>query len=508
MDKKYSDYIDVITADDLYNGLLGNGMFANKLPPIFTSESFLNYCNTVSPAFSDKEWRDYVSYSSLRNINIPRTFGIPTPMKYQRLCAVLRDNWDALKKHFHDQTDNQNYKVSRVHLRKMHDKKELFEMNYKNWREDGNPETGLLFLNTKTKKASKYIVKADISTCFPSIYTHALPWALVGKDVAKDNCGDSSLWYNKIDAACSTLKNGETHGLLIGPHASNLLSEVILTKVDKTLYDKGYRYYRNIDDYECFVESYEAAQCFLRDLEEALREYDLSLNHKKTAILSLPVAMAEKWIHKLNNTLVIAKEKMTYKEVNAYLDLALGLAHETGDSAVLNYAIKALVGKDMTGAAKKLAAQRIMHMSVVYPYLIQMMENFVFTPLRVNREQIKEYADAIYVDSVVTHNYEGASYAIYFSLKHDFTLDFLDLDWVIKRGDCVLLLMTWLYYLKLNHGKSTATQLKPLKEEARRLKDIEMDRYWLFCYEALSYGNLKSEWRAIKKAGVSFVKKV
>lgn len=40
------------------------------------------------------------------------------------------------------------------------------------------------------------------------------------------------------------------------------------------------------------------------------------------------------------------------------------------------------------------------------------------------------------------------SYAIYFCLKHDVTLDALDIDWVIARGDCVLLLMTWLYYMK------------------------------------------------------------
>lgn len=84
--------------------------------------------------FSDKEWHDYIKYSSMRNINIPRVFGIPTPMKYQRLCATLRDNWESIKNHFHIQTDNQEYRISRIHLRKLHGKKEIFEMNYKNWR--------------------------------------------------------------------------------------------------------------------------------------------------------------------------------------------------------------------------------------------------------------------------------------------------------------------------------------------------------------------------------------
>ena len=41
MEKKYCDFIDEISADDLYEGLLGYGMFANKLPPVFTSVPFL-----------------------------------------------------------------------------------------------------------------------------------------------------------------------------------------------------------------------------------------------------------------------------------------------------------------------------------------------------------------------------------------------------------------------------------------------------------------------------------
>ncbi len=504
MKKTYGDFVDEISADELYQGLLGFGMFADKLPPVFTSVPFLTYCQATSPHYLDKEWHDYVSYSAMRNVNIPRSFGIPTPMKYERLCAILRDNWDNLKTHFHNQTDGQEYRISRIHLRKMHASKSLFEMNYKNWRVDGNPETELLF---QSNSSSKYVVKADISTCFPSIYTHALPWAFVGKDLAKENCKDDTLWYNKIDAACSSMKNGETHGLLIGPHASNLLSEIILTCVDKKLYDAGYKYTRNIDDYECYVDSYEKAQIFLRDLEEALRGFDLPLNHKKTKIKQLPIALVENWIHKLNNAIAF-QEEITFPVINAYLDLAIEIANEIGDFAVLKYAIKTLSGYKLTKNAKKCGAQRIMHLAVMCPYLLQLMEEYVFQPYNVPAAEIKVLADTIYTEAKIVHNYEAIGYAIYFSLKHGFDLAELDIDWVIARGDCVLLLMTWLYYLKANHGKTGATQLKPLKAEAKRLKDTEMDRYWLFCYETLSYGLLSGNWRKLKQAGVSFVKTV
>ena len=160
----------------------------------------------------------------------------------------------------------------------------------------------------------------------------------------------------------------------------------------------------------------------------------------------------------------------------------------------------------MKTSAKNLAAQRIMHMSVVYPYLVHMMEDSVFGPMGVKKDLIKNYADALYADSKSTHNYEAISYAIYYSLKHDFALKELDVNWVIERGDCILLLMTWLYYLKVNHGNKSATDLKPLRREALRLKDSDMDRYWLFCYEVVAKDNLPGDWKAMKNAKVSFVK--
>lgn len=41
MGKKYADFMDEISADDLYKGLLAFGLFSNKIPPVFSSTSFL-----------------------------------------------------------------------------------------------------------------------------------------------------------------------------------------------------------------------------------------------------------------------------------------------------------------------------------------------------------------------------------------------------------------------------------------------------------------------------------
>ena len=168
MEKKYTDFMDEISSGELYEGLLAYGFFAERLPPVFTAVPFFNYCQTI-PAPFDTGWNEYIAYRVTRSIGIPRLMGIPNPFKYQRVCTELKDNWDKIRNHFHMQTDGQSYRVSRIHVRKEYNEKRIFKMNYKNWRVDGNPESDLLIHD---KGTSRFVVKADISTCFPSIYTH------------------------------------------------------------------------------------------------------------------------------------------------------------------------------------------------------------------------------------------------------------------------------------------------------------------------------------------------
>lgn len=205
--KTYSEYQNEITSDQLYKGLLVHGMFAEKLPPIFSMESFWDYIQNTNPQFSGND-HDYVYFESMRNNGIPRQYGIPVPMAYSRLCRALKDYWSNIQDHFQAQTKNQPFKVSRIHIRKIKNTEKIFQMNYKKWWVDPEPTTDLLL-------GKKYVVKSDISTCFPSIYTHSISWALVGKEYAKANRGQKH-WFNKIDKMCRATKSGETHGVLIG----------------------------------------------------------------------------------------------------------------------------------------------------------------------------------------------------------------------------------------------------------------------------------------------------
>lgn len=497
--KKYVDYMDEINSNELYKGLLGYGMFSDKLPPIFTSKNFYDYCVGANPTFADKG-RQYVYYENMRNINIPRTLGIPVPMAYQKLCKFISDNWSDIQKHFRETTDKQVHKVSRIHIRKMYKKDYLFEMSYDNWKDDGTPENNLIY-------DKQYIVNADISKCFPSIYTHSLSWALVGKSVAKVNKKNKVLWYNKIDHLVQMNKDMETHGLLIGPHVSNLLAEIILCRVDSELINKGWEYVRNIDDYTCFVKSEEEGRNFLRDLQNELRKYDLSLNHKKTKINKLPAAMTEQWIRKIK-TITLLKEygKVDYKNCQTYFDYAIEIAEkENGNASVLKYAIKTLSGLPLTDNAKKYEKDIVFYLCILYPYLVPLLEEYVFDKCNVSVTDIEKLSKTLFAKGIESKFYEQASYAIYFALKYKFRL-VATVDELINSGDCVLLLLGFLQFQR----DKDKLAIRCLKDYAKTLaKDpSDLEKMWLFVYEVLPQSELKDEWKVLKKAKVTFVKNI
>ena len=493
----YSQLINKISSAELYKGLLAHGLFAEKLPPFLTSEQFYIYSNAVRHQFAKKP-NEYIYYENMRNINIPRPLGIPNPFSYQQLCKCLEDNWEQLKLHFTNTTATEKHKVSRIHIRKINNENSLFIMNYDNYRIDGSPEEDLII-------GKRYMVKADISTCFPSIYTHALSWALVGKDEAKNHQKDNFLWYNQIDFYARNTKNGETHGLLIGPHTSNLLSEIILTKIDSQLSSK-WDYIRNIDDYTCYVSTYEEAQAFLIELSEQLRAYDLTLNHKKTEVIELPKASVEQWVRKINAFSIFnKKEYFNYKEVRAYLDLAIELMQDNkGNAAILNYAIKVLGKKNLTANAKSYCVKTIFHLSLLYPYLIPLLDKYVFAPFYVPISAIFDISQRIYDDGIKTQNYEATSYAIYFSLKYKFKLANVKIEDILKSNNCIFLLLSYLSAVQTKNK----IDLKRYKEHAENLSKNESDfnRNWLFVYEVLPQSKLKNEWSNMKKEHVTFIK--
>lgn len=502
--RKYIDYKIEISDIDLYDGLVGYGLFAEKIPNFLTSVNFLIFTKTLTFPINEKS-KDFIRYSSMRNINIPRPLAIPEPFAYSNQAKCLADNWAKLQNHFKDKTKNDTFKISRIHLRKLENRHELFEMNYKNFSKDGDPEQDIVI-------KSKYVALADISNCFPSIYSHSISWALVGKSLAKSKSKptDKNEWFNQIDLYTRNLKQGETNGVLIGPHSSNLISEIILVAIDSELTQQGFKYIRNVDDYTCYVDTYEEADRFFLSLSEELKKYELALNSKKSQIIPLPLARVKNWVNKLNhfiftNTYIVnSKEAIRVKELKGFIDFAIELMlEENSDASILNYAIKILSNKHLDKNAKDYYIKQIHHLVLLYPYLINLLEPKVFEPHRIDKFIIKKIAQDIYVYGHNRKIYEACSYSIYWAIKYDFDIEIVTIKQdSIKSLDCIFLMISYLYDKK--HNKKA--YLKEYKDLSKTLKREDFDRYWLFIYETSPWNELSDNYRTMKKNSLTFIK--
>lgn len=496
----YSHYTNEITQTELFDGLVGCGLFTSELPEFLCSKPFLTYVKSLTLPLNIKP-TDYIKYLSQRNVNIPRQMAIPNPFSYANLCHHLKENWTTLQQYFEAKTSGNKYKVSRLHLRKIYNNCRLFEMNYKNFEKDGFPEQELII-------KSKFIVEADVAKCFPSIYSHSIPWAIVDKNIAKRNKNDKRLWYNKLDYYIRNTKDAETNGLLIGPHVSNLISEIVLTKVDKQLKTKNYNYIRHIDDYLCFVSSYDEGEKFLIDLSDELRKYELSLNEKKSKIKPLPQASIKSWVNRLNHfyftptTKIEGKQALNTKQLKGFLDYATELMlRNDSNAAVLNYAIKIISKKHLFPNAKKYFINQLNHLVLLYPYLAKILDEVVFIPHQYRKSEIKKIADDIYEIGRDKNIFSACAFSLSWALKYDFKLKYRDnKSRSIESEDCIFLLLSFLYDKRGNKDVSD------YKELAKSLKTTDFNKYWLFIYETLDARSLKDEFRTMKRNRISFVK--
>jgi len=497
--RSYFDFMNDFNKEEILEGLVSHGMFSEKLPPIFESHSFYEYCKNEMPKFNNtyKE-SNYIKYESMRHINVPRSFGIPNPMNYYKLCLFISENWELIKMHFKEKTELEVQKVSKIHIRKMKNSKKIFQMNYKNYQTDEFEQIDYLL-------DSKYLVNVDISTCFPSIYTHSIPWALVGKSSAKID-RNPNFWFNQLDFYTRGINNGETHGILIGPHASNILSEIVLVSVDSELVEKGWKYTRNVDDYSCYVNSYEESQNFLSDITNSLKKYNLILNHKKTAISKLPLCSTERWIRELNMSPLGRDSYISYKTLKLSIDLALDLLQSNHENAaILNYLIKIIDQKELSKNAEKYYVRNILHLSILYPYLIPLIDKYIFEKLKVKKEVIKNYSNIVFKEGQKSNNKEMMCFSIYFSIKYEFEVEDLTFESIYETNHCILYLLGFMYSKSVIKNNEDIKLYKKLAKELKKNKE-DFEENWIFIYEVLTFGLLNSDWKILKQNNISFLK--
>ena len=140
------------------------------VPPIITSDSF---SETVAKSLvkikesSSRKARGYdaVEYKLTRFNGVPRVLSIPHPKAYANLALSISNNWAQLEYIAKNS-------ISKI-IPQRHRDGRLIIMDYGNRFPKAQDALSLSF-------GYRYIVRTDISNFYPSIYSHSIPWALVG----------------------------------------------------------------------------------------------------------------------------------------------------------------------------------------------------------------------------------------------------------------------------------------------------------------------------------------
>ena len=197
----------------------------------------------------------------------------------------------------------------------------------------------------RAEKRFDKLVKFDIARCFDSIYTHSITWALLNKEIVKDQLNPSrkTTFGHKFDELMQKMNYNETNGIVIGPEFSRIFAEIILQRVDKEVekslyqsnkefveksnevedallqlrknnqvdlkdiekallrlktknkrdasfkYKTDYDIYRYVDDYFVFFNDDNIKDEILKKFKIELQKFNLYLNESKTEIFSKPI---------------------------------------------------------------------------------------------------------------------------------------------------------------------------------------------------------------------------
>lgn len=258
--------------------ILEKGFLPKEFPNLFDSKDL-----SKSVRISDEILESRPTLSIPIRTSIPkgagfrRNIAIPNPKHFTVLSKFIAKKSKEIKRFF---------KLSKISMSKAVSDKDSIRAIVNEFGFDNVLQEQLI-----KGFSSKFLVTADISKFYNTIYTHSIPWALHGKIESKRDRTDA-LWGNKLDRLVRNMQDGQTLGIPIGPDTSRIISEIIGVALDKTIQSSepelnGIRF---IDDFFLFVDSSAEAENLEIKINRALSDFELTNNENKSSIKAMPVS--------------------------------------------------------------------------------------------------------------------------------------------------------------------------------------------------------------------------
>jgi hypothetical protein len=229
----------------------------DNLPPFVTSKSFAQADFARNSAYQvTKEVRGIHSpYNASKRGFQRRSFGLTHPVFVKDATAFFDKNWRTLRTHLElssgssSRPDFTGTQTRAVRI---------------------TPHSELPTRRLRKLASFRFCVVTDVSRCFPSIYTHSIPWALNGKAAAKEDSNplSAAVSGNRLDYIMRQSQDRQTMGIPVGPDHSRVVAEIVLSAVDSHFEAETgiVSYIRHVDDYWIGRNSFEQCERALHAL--------------------------------------------------------------------------------------------------------------------------------------------------------------------------------------------------------------------------------------------------
>ena len=339
---------------DIYNWIMTDGYFPESyvLPPCFEVEKYPAFGKIYFPATNNK----YNPRSSLltqiqfpKNDYADRTFGIIDPEIHCDIAYEISKNWKTLlKRIFNAQNKVYSYSFpipldskqpgSIGRLRSGRMIYEFIEMA-----EDDVAAEAFQF---------DFLVKADIKIFYPSVYTHTLAWATHSPKFIRPKGRRNNFKFlgNRLDKLFRCANDEKSIGVPIGPVISDFATELLLSQVDtefsRKSKDKVFLAVRFKDDYRILCESERDARALIKNLQEALKSYNLEISEGKTTVEHLPDGIFRPWVSRYHSVNSNPKNEYSYKQFKESYLSVIAIDRDLPGTGVVDRFLSDIITKD------------------------------------------------------------------------------------------------------------------------------------------------------------------
>lgn len=458
--------------------LIRNGYFPKELPPIFNTELFADLVlsgKKIEPP--SKDFSKGIKYYIPKNRHFKRLITIPNPAHQYLLTQHLLSNFSQLSDIFNINTNS--YSIP--------------EFNLKERRSIASKKSYNDYIRDRVIKSCgyKYVLTTDISRFYQTIYTHSIPWAIDGKEIAKSNKGKDN-FSNGLDRLLRNLQDQQTLGIPVGPDISRIISEVVLCDIDRLILEKypDLPFLRYVDDYTIPCKSIGSAKEILNEITRIFNIYELDVNESKTEILELPIEIEHNWVTLLKSKKIGSGIKKQESDLIAYFNIAFDIFKKFPSKNVLHYAITEKLAVKIYPENWKLFESIILQCIIYEPRVIPLVGRLLFTykelGYNLNDQLIHNCLLGSFNEKVQNSNSFELVWAVYILCQLQIEIEVNLHDFVSSEDTMLLLAIMYSREKGFYKGSISKTTWQKYIES-----DCLYGDSWLFTYECHFHDWLK-----------------